>query len=79
LRREILTRLEAVPARFIIAVQLAEPNGVMNDATMACPEKRPMAKLGTMKRSGSTSSSAYPSFNGIAPSNDPLLEARANL
>jgi catalase len=84
---EIAERVGKMPVRFRIAVQLAEPDDVTDDATIHWPESRALADFGAVELNAVMPDSAaeqkqiifdpIPRVDGIEPSADPLLELRA--
>jgi catalase len=84
---EIAERVSKGPVRFRIAVQVAEPGDVSDDATVHWPESRSLADFGTVELRAVMPDSAaeqkqiifdpIPRVDGIEPSADPLLELRA--
>lgn len=86
LSEELTARLTNGEAKFRIAVQLAEPGDVIDDATAVWPDSRPQVELGILTLNAVMADSAKVektlAFNpliltdGIAPSKDPILLAR---
>jgi len=84
---ELAERLELSPVRFKVQVQLAAEGDVVDDATVAWPESREVVELGTLNLMRQVAQNAaeqqyiifdpIPRVEGIAPSDDPLLEVRA--
>lgn len=84
---EIRTRVAAKPAKFTLAVQLAEPGDVVDDATIHWPAEREVFTLGTIEINAVVPDDAaeqktiifdpIPRVDGIEASADPLLELRA--
>jgi catalase len=84
---ELAERVAKGPIKFKILVQLANDGDVVDDATIHWPEDRTLLELGTIALTASVPDSAHeqkqiifdpiPRLDGIAPSNDPLLEVRA--
>jgi catalase len=84
---EIAERISKGPARFKLAVQLAEDGDVVDDATKHWPESRKVVELGTVELMALVADNAkeaqriifdpIPRVDGIEPSDDPLLELRA--
>jgi catalase len=84
---EIRSRVAAKPAKFTLAVQLAEPGDVVDDATIHWPTEREILSLGTIEITASVPDDAaeqktiifdpIPRIDGIEASADPLLELRA--
>ena len=84
---EIAERIAKGPARFKVAVQLAEDGDVVDDATKHWPASRTVMELGTIELTAPVADSAHeqqhiifdpiPRVDGIEPSDDPLLELRA--
>jgi catalase len=84
---EIAERIGKGPVRFKILVQLAEDGDVVDDATIHWPEERKLAQLGTIELTAPVADNdkeqkqiifdPIPRVEGIAPSDDPLLELRA--
>lgn len=87
LMEEIGSRVIAQPARFTLAVQLAEEGDVVDDATIHWPVSRQVFTLGTIEVNSIVPDNAaeqktiifdpIPRIDGIEPSADPLLELRA--
>ncbi|HWB49957.1 MAG TPA: catalase family peroxidase [Stellaceae bacterium] len=77
------------PATFRIAVQLAEPGDVTDDATVRWPAERPLLPFGEISLDTVAADNAkaqqhiifdpIPRIDGIEPSADPLFEPRANI
>jgi catalase len=73
--------------KFDVRVQLADAGDVVDDATIHWPETREVLTLGTVTLDAMVSDDAagqktiifdpIPRLEGIAPSDDPLLELRA--
>ena len=86
LSQELKARIAQGPAKFRIAVQLAEPGDAIDDPTAVWPDSRPQVELGVLTLKAVAEDSAALekklAFNpliltdGIAPSNDPILLAR---
>ncbi|WP_263384089.1 catalase family peroxidase [Granulicella arctica] len=84
---ELTERLAAGPIGFRVAVQLAKDGDVTDDATIHWPEDRTVLELGTISLTAFVADEAkeqqqiifdpIPRVEGIAPSDDPLLELRA--
>jgi catalase len=84
---EIRARIAAQPVKFDVRVQLADAGDVVDDATIHWPETREVLTLGTVTLDAMVSDDAagqktiifdpIPRLEGIAPSDDPLLELRA--
>jgi catalase len=84
---EIAERTAAGPVKFKILVQLAEGGDTVDDATIHWPEERTLLELGTLELTAAVPDSdveqkqiifdPIPRLEGIAPSEDPLLELRA--
>jgi catalase len=84
---EIAERVTKGPVKFRILVQLANDGDVVDDATIHWPEDRTQFELGTISLTQLVANSAHeqkqiifdpiPRVDGIAPSDDPLLELRA--
>lgn len=84
---EIRARIAAKPAKFTLAVQLAEPGDVVDDATIHWPAEREVLTLGTIEINAVVPDDAaeqktiifdpIPRIDGIEASADPLLELRA--
>jgi catalase len=84
---EIAERVSTGPAVFKIAVQLAEEGDEVNDATKVWPAERTVLEIGTLELTAVHPADAaeqkhvifdpIPRVEGIAPSDDPLLELRA--
>ena len=83
---ELPARLSKAPAKYTIAVQLADKGDEVNDATVVWPETRKVVELGTLTiRSVDANGPQLEKsamFNplllvdGIEASNDPILQAR---
>lgn len=84
---EIRSRIATKPAKFTLAVQLAEPGDVVDDATIHWPAEREVLTLGTIEINAVVPDDAaeqktiifdpIPRIDGIEASADPLLELRA--
>jgi catalase len=84
---EIKQRVAAGPVKYALKAQLAGVGDVVDDATIHWPVDRPVANLGTLELTAAVPNDAeqqrtiifdpIPRLEGIAPSNDPLLELRA--
>jgi catalase len=84
---EIAERVAKGPIKFKILVQLANDGDVVDDATVPWPEDRKVLELGTLALTAPAADSDHeqkqiifdpiPRVDGIAPSDDPLLELRA--
>jgi catalase len=84
---ELAGRIVKGPIKFRILVQLADEGDVVDDATIHWPEERTLLELGTVALTTPVPDSNYeqkqiifdpiPRVEGIAPSDDPLLELRA--
>jgi catalase len=84
---EIVERLAKGPAKFKLAVQLAEDGDVVDDATKHWPASRAVLELGTIELTAAVADNVLqeqhiifdpiPRVDGIEPSDDPLLELRA--
>ncbi|SDF91880.1 catalase family peroxidase [Terriglobus roseus] len=84
---EIHARVAAKPAKFTLAVQLAEQGDVVDDATIHWPAEREVLTLGTLEINAVVPDDAaeqktiifdpIPRVDGIEASADPLLELRA--
>lgn len=84
---EIRARVAEKPAKFTLAVQLAEPGDVVDDATIHWPAEREVLTLGTLEINAVVPDDAaeqktiifdpIPRVDGIEASADPLLELRA--
>jgi catalase len=85
--KEIAERVAKGPIQFRILVQLADDGDVVDDATIHWPADRTLLDLGTLVLTQPVSDSDHaqkqiifdpiPHVDGIAPSDDPLLELRA--
>lgn len=83
---ELPQRLNKAPAKFDIAVQLADKGDVVNDPTVVWPESRKVVKLGTLTLNNvdvngvefekATMFNPLVLTDGIAASDDPILLAR---
>jgi len=86
---EIVNRLAKGPIRFRILVQVAGAGDNPNDATVIWPEDRELVELGTMELTLAVPDNLaqqkniifdpIPRVDGIAPSDDPLLDVRSAL
>jgi len=86
---ELAARIAKEPVRFRIAVQLAEPGDVTDDATVRWPAERPLLPLGEISLEAIVPGNAkaqqhiifdpIPRVDGIEASADPLFEPRANI
>ncbi len=86
---EIKERIAKGPAKFRIAVQLAEDGDTTDDATVPWPEGRPQLTLGEISLNAISPDNAaeqqhiifdpIPRIDGIEASADPLFEPRANI
>ena len=86
---EIRARLAKGPVRMRIAVQLAAPGDTVDDATAHWPPDRPETEFGMVELSAVVLDheqeqrhiifDPIPRVDGIEPSADPLLEARADV
>jgi catalase len=84
---ELAGRVAAGPVGFRILVQLAKEGDVVDDATIHWAEDRTVVELGTISMTAFVADEAreqqqiifdpIPRVEGIAPSDDPLLELRA--
>jgi catalase len=84
---ELAERIAKGPITFRIAAQLANEGDIVNDATEQWPEDRTLFDLGTIALTAPVANDAHeqqwtifdpiPRVDGIAPSDDPLLELRA--
>ena len=84
---EIRQRIARGPVEYKVAVQLANPGDVVDDATIHWPADRTVQDLGTLRLTKPVADSAaeqkqvifdpIPRVDGIEPSADPLLELRA--
>ncbi len=84
---EIGQRVAAGPVAFKLLVQLADAGDVVDDATIHWPESREVVELGRIELTALVADNAaeqqqiifdpIPRVEGIAPSDDPLLELRA--
>jgi catalase len=84
---ELAERVAKGAIKFKIVAQLANDGDVVDDATVHWPEDRTLLELGTIALTAPVPDSAHeqkqiifdpiPRLDGIAPSNDPLLELRA--
>jgi catalase len=85
---EIAERISKGPVNFKIVVQLAETGDPVDDSTEHWPADRPEADFGTVALTSLVADQAgeqrhiifdpIPRVDGIEPSGDPLLEARAD-
>jgi catalase len=84
---ELAGRIVKGPIKFRILVQLASEDDIVDDATIHWPEDRTLLELGTVALTAPVPDSSHeqkqiifdpiPRVDGIAPSDDPLLELRA--
>lgn len=84
---ELAERVAKGPVQFRVLVQLAEEGDVVDDVTIHWPEGRTLLEFGTIALHGPVPDDAHeqkniifdpiPRVDGIAPSDDPLLELRA--
>ena len=84
---EIKERVTGGPIKMRVVVQLAESGDVVDDATVQWPEERSQVDFGVIELSSVTPNNEAEQrhiifdpiarVDGIDPSNDPLLEARA--
>jgi catalase len=86
---ELAARIAREPIKFQIAVQLAEPGDVTDDATVRWPAERPLLPFGEISLEAIVAENAkaqqhiifdpIPRVDGIEASADPLFEPRANI
>lgn len=88
---ELPQRLALSPIEFKLLAQIAEEGDVTDNATELWPEERTLIELGTIKiekmmddeesltRQRSVIFDPIPRVSGLEPSEDPLLEVRANI
>jgi catalase len=86
---EIAERIALGPVQLQVRVQLAESGDTLDDATALWPEDRTLLQLGTIVLTEQVSDEdpekrriifdPIPRIDGIDPSNDPLLEPRADV
>jgi catalase len=84
---ELAERIAKGPIKLRLLVQLANDGDVVDDATIHWPEDRTLLELGTIVLTAPVPDNAHeqkqiifdpiPRVDGIAPSDDPLLELRA--
>jgi catalase len=84
---EVPELVEKGPIRFNLRAQIAQEGDPTNDATVRWPEERETVELGTIKLDGLVENDAeeqrkiifdpIPRVDGVEPSDDPLLDARA--
>ncbi len=84
---DIAQRISQGPVRYKLLVQLADDGDIVDDATIHWPEQRTLLELGTIDLTAPVAEDAQqqkqiifdpiPRVDGIAPSEDPLLELRA--
>jgi catalase len=84
---ELAERIAAGPISFQLRVQVANAEDIVDDATVHWPEERPLLDLGKIVLTSLVPDNAHeqkqiifdpiPRLDGIAPSDDPLLELRA--
>jgi len=87
LQKELTTRLAEGPISFKLLAQVAEEGDVTDDATVRWPETRQVVELGSFKLEAVLPNNAkeqkhiifdpIPRVEGVEPSDDPLLNARA--
>lgn len=88
---ELPQRLARSPIEFKLLAQIAEEGDVTDNATELWPEERTLVELGTIKvektmddeesltKQRSIIFDPIPRVSGVEPSDDPLLEVRANI
>jgi catalase len=87
---ELPTRLESGPIAFKLQAQIAEEGDATDNATELWPEDRQIVELGAIKVEKTLSDESLilqkhiifdpiPRVDGVEPSDDPLLEVRANV
>lgn len=88
---DVATRLTNGPMEFKIVAQLAEDGDITDSATVAWSDERKLVELGTVKLDMEVNAEEskreqkriifdpIPRVEGIEPSDDPLLELRANV
>lgn len=86
---ELRQRLTTSRPRMHIAVQIAQPGDVVDDSTVHWPQERAEIDFGTVELSGIVPDNdaeqrhiifdPIPRVDGIEPSNDPLLQPRADV
>ncbi len=86
---ELAARIAKGPVTFRVAVQLAEPGDVTDDATVGWPAERPLLPFGEISLDAIATDNAtaqqhiifdpIPRVDGIDASADPLFEPRANI
>jgi catalase len=88
---ELPTRLESGPIAFKLQAQIAEEDDATDNATELWPEDRQIVELGVIKVEKTLSDEEslilekhiifdpIPRVDGVEPSDDPLLEVRANV
>jgi catalase len=84
---ELTERIAAGPISFQLRVQVANAEDIVDDATVHWPEERTLLDLGKIVLTSLAPENAHeqkhiifdpiPRLDGIAPSDDPLLELRA--
>ena len=84
---EIIERVSTGPVVLSLAVQLADAGDIVDDATLQWPADRKVLTLGSLSLTAVVQENAaeqkqiifdpIPRVDGIAPSDDPLLELRA--
>jgi catalase len=87
LYEELVERIASGPLSFQIWAQVANPEDVVDDATVHWPADRPLINLGKIVLTSPVAENAHeqkniifdpiPRLDGIEPSDDPLLELRA--
>ncbi|EMD65416.1 hypothetical protein GGP41_010314 [Bipolaris sorokiniana] len=88
---ELTPRLEKAPVEFKLLAQIAEEGDVTDDATQIWPEERKVVELGkitiektlgeeeSLEKQRNVIFDPIPRVQGVEPSDDPLLEVRANV
>jgi len=86
---EITERIGKDPVVFRIVIQLSAPGDIVDDSTVQWPEDRPQVEFGRIELTSVAPNNAaeqqhivfdpIPRVDGIDPSGDPLLEARADV
>jgi catalase len=86
---EMTARIAKAPVAFRVVVQLAESEDKVDDVTVRWPDDRKLLELGKLMLTGLVTDDSsvqkriifdpIPRVDGIEPSNDPLLDIRANV
>ena len=86
---ELRNRISSKPVRLQVAVQIAGDGDVVDNSTIQWPADRPVVEFGTLELNAIAPENddeqrriifdTIPRVQGVEPSDDPLLEPRANL